>query len=99
MVRPPAFTASYTDDESWRWELCPDCGVRLFGLATWRDHAPRHHWGSEWLAARIRAAFAGENVRVDTLVLGMETSSEIHAVRSSGSDAGIRDSGGASGCV
>src|SRR2546430_14544165 len=92
MVRPPAFTASYTDDESWRWELCPDCGMRLFGLANWRDHAPRHHWGSEWLAARLRAAFPGENVRVDPAGLGGLS------VIESGAAAGATGEAGVEGC-
>src|SRR5256884_8212270 len=79
MVRPPAFMASYTDDESWRWELCPDCGMRLFGLANWRDHAPRHHWGSEWLAARVRAAVPGGNGRGDPAGPGGPALIEIEA--------------------
>jgi hypothetical protein len=89
MVRPPAFTISYTDDDSWRKELCPDCGMRLFGLAAWRDHSSRHAWGSEWLAARIRAAFPGENVRVDPAVLGNGSVTEIRAFEDSAWKAGI----------
>ncbi len=89
MTRPSAFTVSYTDDDSWRRELCPDCGLRLFGLRTWRDHAPRHGWGSEWLAARIRAAFPGETVRVDPSILGEGSVVEIQAVEDSAWKAGI----------
>jgi len=89
MVQPPAFTVSYTDDESWRWELCPDCGIRLFGLANWRDHAPRHRWGSEWLAARIRAALPGENVRMEPALLGEVSVIEIQAVADAAWKAGF----------
>jgi hypothetical protein len=89
MVRRPAFSVSYADDDSWRRELCPDCGMRLFGLANWRDHGPRHRWGSEWLAARLRAAFPGENVRVDPAVLVGGPVIEIHAVEDSAWKAGI----------
>src|SRR5256712_10791851 len=98
MVRSPAFTVSYTDDESWRWELCPDCGMRLFGLANWRDHAPRHHWGSEWLAARIRAAFPGENVRVDPAGLGEESIIEIQDVAGAALEGGDQGLCGRYGC-
>ena len=89
MVQPPAFTVSYTDDESWRWELCPDCGIRLFGLASWRDHAPRHRWGSEWLAARIRAALPGENVRMEPALLVEVSVIEIQAVADAAWKAGF----------
>ena len=89
MVQPPAFTVSYTDDESWRWELCPDCGIRLFGLANWRDHAPRHRWGSEWLAVRIRAALPGENVRMEPALLGEVSVIEIQAVADAAWKAGF----------
>src|SRR6266571_2536117 len=53
------FAVQHVDDDSWRRELCPDCGARLFGLAAWKEHAPHHGWGSEWLAARVRAVGPG----------------------------------------
>jgi hypothetical protein len=89
MARPSAFTISYTDDDSWRRHLCPDCGMRLFGLATWRDHAPRHRWGSEWLAARIRAARPGETVNLDPTLFADASGVEIHVVEDSSWRAGI----------
>jgi len=60
----------YVDDETWRIELCPDCGARLVGLAAWRDHRTHHAWGPEWLAARVRAGRPGEIIRVDPSVVG-----------------------------
>jgi hypothetical protein len=56
-------------DESWRRELCPECGARLVGLAAWKAHSPCHDWGSDWFAARIRAALPGEIVHLDPRLL------------------------------
>src|SRR3989441_10323885 len=64
------FAVQHVDDDSWRRELCPDCGARLFGLAAWKEHAPHHGWGSEWLAARVRAGRAGEVIGVSAGALG-----------------------------
>jgi len=61
--------AMIVDDESWRRELCPDCGRRLAGLPAWKAHGPRHGWGSEWLSVRMRAALPGEAVSVDPALL------------------------------
>src|SRR2546429_180154 len=52
------FAVQRVDDDSWRRELCPDCGARLIGFAEWKDHGPRHGWGPDWLAARVRAGRA-----------------------------------------
>src|SRR5438445_8531996 len=38
------FAVQHVDDDSWRRELCPDCGARLLGLAAWKEHAPHHGW-------------------------------------------------------
>jgi len=65
MAPSNVLTPSLVDDDSWRRELCPDCGMRLFGFRAWRDHAPHHGWGADWLAARVRAARPGEIIRVD----------------------------------
>lgn len=70
MARRKVLDAQYVDDESWRRELCPDCGTRLIGFAAWKDHAPRHGWGSEWLAVRVRAGRPGEIIRVEPAVVG-----------------------------
>jgi len=75
MARLEVFVVQYADDESWRMELCPDCGVRLFGFAAWKDHGPRHRWGSDWFAARVRAGRPGEIIRVNPSVLGGASSS------------------------
>ncbi len=56
-------------DDSWRRELCSECGQRLVGLAAWKDHRSHHGWGSEWFAARVRAALPGEIVKVDPRLL------------------------------
>jgi len=64
------FAVQRVDDDSWRRELCPDCGARLIGLAAWKDHGPRHGWGPEWLAARVRAGRPGEIIRVEPSVVG-----------------------------
>ena len=60
------------DDETWRRELCPDCGIRLLGLHAWQEHGPRHGWGADWLAARVRAGRPGEIIRVNPDVLASE---------------------------
>src|SRR5437016_13330394 len=70
MARSEVFVVQYADDESWRMELCPDCGARLFSFAAWKDHGPRHRWGSDWFAARVRAGRRGEIMRVIPTVLG-----------------------------
>ncbi len=75
MARLKVFAIQDVEDESWRKELCPDCGARLIGFAAWKDHGPRHGWGSEWLAARVRAGRPGEIIRVSPGVLGDESSS------------------------
>jgi len=75
MARSEAFVVQYADDESWRMQLCPDCGARLFGFAGWKDHGPRHLWGSDWFAARVRAGRPGEIIRVKPSVLGGASSS------------------------
>src|SRR5947209_8941599 len=67
------FAVQHVDDDSWRRELCPDCGARLFGLAASKEHAPHHGWGSEWLAARVRAGRPGEVIRVSPGVGGKES--------------------------
>src|SRR2546427_9743429 len=69
------FPVQHVDDDSWRRELCPDCGARLLGLAAWKEHAPHHGWGSEWLAARVRARRPGEIIRVNSGVVGYESNS------------------------
>src|SRR2546426_12394643 len=69
------FAVQHVDDDSWRRELCPDCGARLLGLAAWKEHAPHHGWGSEWLAARVRAGRPGEIIRVNSGVVGNESNS------------------------
>src|SRR5256712_10606476 len=69
------FAVQHVDDDSWRRELCPDCGARLLGLAAWKEHAPHHGWGSEWLAARVRAGRPGEIIRVNSGVVGDESNS------------------------
>jgi len=69
------FAVQHVDDDSWRRELCPDCGARLFGLAAWKEHAPHHGWGFEWLAARVRAGRPGEVIRVSPGVVGNESNS------------------------
>src|SRR2546428_13797888 len=69
------FPVQHVDDDSWRRELCPDCGARLLGLAAWKEHAPHHGWGSEWLAARVRAGRPGEIIRVNSGVVGNESNS------------------------
>src|SRR2546430_17694736 len=65
MTRSTIIVTQDADDESLRKELCPDCGARLVGFAAWKDHGPRHRWGSEWLAARVRAARPGEIIRIN----------------------------------
>lgn len=65
MAPSEAWPVRYLKDDSWRKELCPDCGSRLFGLEAWRDHGSQHRWGSDWLAARVRAARPGEAVRIN----------------------------------
>jgi hypothetical protein len=52
-------------DDSWRWELCPECSQRLIGLGAWKEHRDHHGWGTDWFAARMRAAFPGEIVSID----------------------------------
>src|SRR2546427_12670602 len=69
------FAVQHVDDDSWRRELCPDCGARLLGLAAWKEHAPHHGWGSEWLAARVRAGRPGGIIRVNSGVVGEESNS------------------------
>src|SRR2546426_10078552 len=69
------FPVQHVDDDSWRRELCPDCGARLLGLAAWKEHAPHHGWGSEWLAARVRAGRPGEIIRGNSGVGGNESNS------------------------
>jgi len=69
------FAVQHVDDDSWRRELCPDCGARLLGLAAWKEHAPHHGWGSDWLAARVRAGRPGEVIRVNPGVVGNESNS------------------------
>src|SRR2546430_12332438 len=64
MSRSKILVTQDAEDESWRKELCPDCGARLVGFAAWKDHGPRHRWGSEWLAARRRAPRPGEVIRI-----------------------------------
>ena len=64
------FAVQRVDDDSWRRELCPDCGARLIGFAEWKDHGPRHGWGPDWLAARVRAGRPGEINRVEPSVVG-----------------------------
>lgn len=48
------------ETDTWRRELCPDCGLRLIGLAAWKGHGRRHGWASDWFAARLRAGRPGE---------------------------------------
>src|SRR2546428_11960848 len=67
------FAVQHVDDDSWRRELCPDCGARLLGLAAWKEHAPHHGWGSDWLAARVRAGRPGGVIRVNPGVMGDES--------------------------
>src|SRR2546427_4824450 len=69
------FAVQHVGDDSWRRELCPDCGARLLGLAAWKEHAPHHGWGSDWLAARVRAGRPGEVIRVNPGVAGNESNS------------------------
>lgn len=69
MATSEALAAKYVADDSWRRELCPECGARLLGLAAWKAHGSRHGWASDWLAARIRAARPGETIRVSPSVL------------------------------
>jgi len=69
MSRSKILVTQDAEDESWRKELCPDCGARLVGFAAWKDHGPRHRWGSEWLAARVRAARPGEIIRINPGVM------------------------------
>jgi len=75
MSRSNVLVTHDAEDESWRKELCPDCGARLVGFAAWKDHGPRHGWGSEWLAARVRAARPGEIIRINPGVLGDSSNS------------------------
>jgi hypothetical protein len=76
MVHSKLFSVQHSDDgETWRRELCPGCGTRLLGLRSWREHGPRHGWGAEWFAARVRAARPGEIIRVNPNVFGNETDS------------------------
>jgi hypothetical protein len=70
MAASATIPVRYVEDDSWRRSLCPDCGARLADLSAWRDHAPRHRWGSEWLAARVRAAMPGETIRLNPEMLG-----------------------------
>ncbi len=90
MARWKVLDAQYVDNESWRRELCPDCGARLIGFAAWKDHGPRHGWGPEWLAARVRAGRPGEIIRVDPSVLGGVSSAlSVEAVEDATWKAGI----------
>jgi hypothetical protein len=73
MAQSKLLPIQYVDDETWRRELCPDCGTRLLGFRAWREHGPRHGWGAEWFAARVRAGRPGEIIRVNPEVLGPET--------------------------
>ena len=73
MTQSRRFPVQYVDDETWRRELCPDCGNRLLGFRAWQEHGPRHGWGAEWFAARVRAGRPGEIIRVNPDVLGGET--------------------------
>ncbi|HWM52396.1 MAG TPA: hypothetical protein VNP71_04455 [Thermoplasmata archaeon] len=75
MARSKVLLVEYVDDETWRIELCPDCGARLIGFAAWEDHGPRHAWGPEWLAARVRAGRPGEIIRVDPSVVSAASDS------------------------
>ena len=75
MVRPKLLPVQQVDDETWRRELCPDCATRLLGLRAWQEHGPRHGWGAEWFAARVRAGRPGEIIRVNPDELGGETDS------------------------
>ncbi len=59
-----ALSVRIVSDDSWRRELCLECGSRLMGLDAWKGHRTRHGWGSEWFAARVRAALPGERVQV-----------------------------------
>src|SRR5207244_12506328 len=64
------FAVQRVDDDSWRRELCPDCGARLIGFAECKDHGPRHGWGPDWLAARVRAGRPGAIIRGEPGVEG-----------------------------
>jgi hypothetical protein len=75
MAQSKRLPVQYVDDETWRRELCPDCGIRLPGFRVWRDHGPLHGWGGEWFAARVRAGRPGEIIRVNPDDLGGETDS------------------------
>ena len=70
MAPSKVLSAQYVDDETWRKELCPECGARVLGLAAWKDHAPRHGWGEEWFAARVRAGRPGEVIQLNPAILG-----------------------------
>ena len=70
MAPSKVLSAQYVDDETWRKELCPECGARLLGLAAWKDHAPRHGWGEERFAARVRAGRPGEVIQLNPAILG-----------------------------
>jgi len=75
MVQSNMLPVQRVDDETWRRELCPDCGTRLLGFREWREHGPRHGWGAEWFAARVRACRPGETVRVNPDVLADDADS------------------------
>ncbi len=90
MATSDALTVRYVADDSWRRELCPECGARLLGLAAWKAHGWRHGWASEWLAARIRAARPGETIRVSPSILSdLPTIVAVHAVEDATWKSGI----------
>ncbi|TLZ90951.1 MAG: hypothetical protein E6K01_02080 [Methanobacteriota archaeon] len=73
MAQSESLKAHCVDDDSWRRELCPECGARLLGFPAWKLHGSRHGWGSDWFSARVRAGRPGEIIRVNPDVLGRES--------------------------
>src|SRR2546426_12022233 len=65
MVQSNMLPVQRVDDETWRRELCPDCGTRLLGFREWREHGPRAGWGGGWVAGAGTGRPAGGNVRRD----------------------------------
>src|SRR2546428_4791137 len=61
MVQSNMLPVQRVDDETWRRELCPDCGTRLLGFREWREHGPRHGGGGGWVPAPGRGCPPGRN--------------------------------------